>query len=115
MTAVLRNQGIDPATFAASTRELLTEDPFRYRNFGPFWYFVKALLKKFYGQAEMPMLGDYEDASVVARMGPVDGVDDAMIKAAETYAHNASFNLGRPTVEDYDGETFLLHDPDVEG
>lgn len=109
------DQGENPAVFAANVRVLLSEDPRRYRNFGPFWYFVKALLKRFYGRHELPLLGSYEDVSVVARMPAVAGVADAVARSIVEYQHNATFNLGHNAVEDDDGEVFTLIDPDVEG
>lgn len=108
-------KAIDPAKFARSVRALLDEDPFRYRNFGAYWFFVKALLKRFYDRHDMPILGDYEDRSVNARMP--DGLNawELMERAAAEYAHNAGFNLGQSTVEDDDGERFTLRDTDIEG
>lgn len=112
---MLRNEGIDPAEFAASTRALLDEDPRRYRNFGIWWFFVKALLKRFYDRHEMPILGDYVDPDVIARMPAVADAGEAMRRAAEEYAHNAAFNMGRVVVEDDDGGHLTIIDPDVPG
>jgi hypothetical protein len=114
--AMLRNEpAMDPAKFAKSTRALLDEDPRRYRNFGSTWFFVKALLKRFYDRHEMPILGDYEDASVNARIPAGLNAYEMMERAAEEYAQNAAFNLGSGWVEDDDGARFLLLDTDVEG
>jgi hypothetical protein len=110
-----RNEGIDPATFAASVRALLDEDPRRYRNFGAWWFVVKALLKRFYDRHEMPLLGDYVDPTVNARLPAVTGLQDALTMASEEYQQNASFNLGRAMVEDDDGELYMLSDPDMDG
>lgn len=103
----------DPAAFAASTRALLSEDPRRFRCFGAYWFFVKALLKRFYDRHEMPMLGDHEDASVNARLPPASSAHEMIASAIDTYQHNAMFNLGRSKVEDPDGEFFTLSDPDI--
>ncbi len=106
---------IDPRTFADSTRALLTEDPRRYRNFGVYWFLVKALLKRHFDRHNLYFLGDYEDPDVIARMPGFPSVLDALQAAAEEYQQNASFNLGRNRLEDPDGEVFTLIDPDVEG
>lgn len=106
---------VDPKTFAASTRALLDEDWRRYRNFGVYWFFVKALLKRFYDVHEMPRLGDYDDPSVNARIPDGLTAHQMLERAVEEYGANATLNLGRNRVQDDDGEAFWLHDPDLEG
>lgn len=106
---------IDPRLFAESTRALLTEDPRRYRNFGVYWFLVKALLKRYYDRHQMPILGDFVDQGVVERMPPFESVLDGLQAAADEYRQNASFNLGGNRLEDPDGESFILIDTDVEG
>lgn len=98
---------------ATNVRALLDEDPRRYRNFGVTWFFVKALLKKVFDKEEVPLLGDYEDADVNARLPPGVSAYDLAALALEEYQHNARFNLGRQTVEDLDGQAFTLIDPDM--
>lgn len=115
MTAVRPNEGVDPIAFANSVRALLDEDWRRYRNFGPYWYLVKALLKRVFDRHQMPMLGDFEDPGVIARMPAGLSMAELLGRAVEEYQTNASFNLGRSRVEDDDGEVFLLLDPDMEG
>ena len=104
---------INPQTYAASVRQLLAEDPKRYRNFGVYWFFIKALLKKFYTRDEMPMLGDYSDPMVVAAMPQHDNLADALRAAAEEYGRNAVYNLGRATVTGEDGEELTIFDQDA--
>lgn len=106
---------IDPARFAANVRELLDEDPRRYRAFGPYWWHVKALLKLHYDRHQMPLLGDYVDQSSAARVAPGLTSAEMLASAAETYALNAAFNLGSNRVVDADGEEFMILDPDIEG
>lgn len=111
------NTSIAPAEFAASVRTLLDEDVRRYRNFGAYWFFVKALLKRFYDRHQMPILGDYEDKDVNA-MIPEDvraSLGGMLAAAAAEYQSNAAFNLGQNKLENPDGEFFTLIDPDVEG
>lgn len=105
----------DPKLFAASTRALLNEDWRRYRCFGAYWWFVKALLKRFYDRHEMPMLGDYEDPNA-ADLVEANVTWQGMLEAAvETYRANAAFNLSSQKVEDVHGQPYLLIDPDMPG
>lgn len=107
---------IDPKTFAASTLQLLQDDPRRYRNFGSHWYLVKQVLKKFYTRDNLHLLGDYIDTSVTDRMPAHASLQDALAAAIEEYRKNASFNLGSNEVEDpAGGGTFRLVDPDAGG
>lgn len=107
---------IDPRTFAESTLLLLQQDPRRYKNFGVFWYLVKAVLKKYYTQDNLHLLGDHVDASVAERMPEFDGLNKALEAAAEEYQKNAAFGMGSNWVEDpVGGGTFQLIDPDADG
>jgi len=107
---------IDPKTFAASTLQLLQDDPRRYRLFGAYWYLVKLVLKKFYTRDNLSLLGDHVDRSVVERMRPHADLQEALAAAAEEYRQNAAFNMGRNEVEDHvGGGTFTLLDPDAGG
>lgn len=106
---------IDPRTFAESTRALLNEDWRRYRAFGVYWWFVKALLKRFYDRHEMPMLGDYEDPDAEGLVPSVHTAGQMLELAVETYRANAVLNLNSQRVENGDGEPYLLIDPDMPG
>ena len=107
---------IDPKTFAASTLQLLQDDPRRYRFFGVYWYLVKRVLLKFYTRDNLFLLGDHVDPGVTERMPPHADLQEALAAAIEEYRKNASFNLGRLEVEDpVGGGTFQLLDPDAGG
>lgn len=107
---------IDPKTFAASTLQLLQQDPRRYRLFGVYWYLVKRVLLKFYTRDNLHLLGDHVDPDVTARMPPHVDLQEALAAAIEEYRKNASFNLGSNEVEDLvGGGTFRLVDPDAGG
>lgn len=107
---------IDPKTFAESTLLLLQQDPRRYKNFGVFWYLVKAVLKKYYTRDNLHLLGDHVDASVVERMPESGSLSEALDAATEEYRKNASFNVGSNVVEDLSGGgAFQLIDPDADG
>lgn len=104
---------MDPKTFAASTLQLLQEDPRRYRYFGAYWYLVKAVLKRFYTADNLHLLGDYMDQSVIDRMPLHTGLAEALAAAIEEYRQNASFNLNSKVVTDERGEAFTLIDTDA--
>lgn len=107
---------IDPKTFAASTLQLLQQDPRRYVLFGVYWYLVKRVLLKFYTRDNLHLLGDHVDQDVVQRMPPHADLQEALAAAVEEYRKNASFNLGGNEVEDLaGGGVFRLVDPDAGG
>lgn len=107
---------IDPKTFAASTLQLLQQDPRRYRAFGVYWYLVKAVLKKYYTRDNLHLLGDHVDQSVVERMPAHADLQEALAAATDEYRQNASFGMGSNWVEDpVGGGTFQLVDPDAGG
>lgn len=107
---------IDPKTFAASTLQLLQDDPRRYRFFGAYWYLVKAVLKKFYTRDNLHLLGDHVDPAAAERMPEHAGLQEALAGAVTEYRKNAGFNLGSNEVEDLvGGGTFRLVDPDAGG
>ena len=105
----------NPDTFAASTRALLNEDWRRYRCFGAYWWFVKALLKRYYDRHAMPMLGDYEDPEAADLVPPGMSGGEMLAAAVETYRANAVLNLNSQKVEDAQGQTYILVDPDMPG
>lgn len=106
---------IDPKQLAASTLQLLQADPSRYRNFCVYWYLIKALLKRYYTQDNLFLLGDYVDKTVTDRLPPGQSIEEALEDAVREYALNATYNLGRSTCTDPDGEEFILMDQDAGG
>jgi hypothetical protein len=104
---------INPKQFAASTLELLQANPRNYRNFGTHWYFVKALMKRFYTADNLYLLGDFDDPSVTARMEPPDDLQSALSGAVEEYQENACFGMGAVELTDDAGEKFILIDADA--
>lgn len=104
---------IDPKTFADNTLALLQQDPRRYLNFGVFWFFVKALLKRYYTRDNLHLLGEYFDPECIARMPEFATLKEALQAALEEYGQNARYNMGRAEVEDpTGGGVFTLHDED---
>lgn len=107
---------IDPKTFAASTLQLLQDDPRRYKAFGAYWYLVKAVLKKFYTRDNLHLLGDHVDAAVAERMPEHPDLADALAGAVAEYRKNIQLNMGSNQVGDLaGGGTFQLVDPDAGG
>lgn len=109
------DEGADPHAFAANARALLIENPANYRAFGVYWFLVKALLKRIYPSAEMPILGDYVDPSVIERMPKGLTLGELLAAAGEEYGANSSLGTPADRLEDPDGEFFTLADPDMGG
>ncbi len=104
----------DPKTFAASTLQLLQQNPANYLNFGVYWFFVKALLKRYYTRDNLHLLGEYFDPDIMARMPEHATLQSALAAAIAEYGQNAAYNLGRTQVEDpTGGGTVTLHDEDA--
>lgn len=105
---------IDPKVFAQSTLHLLQQDPRRYVNFGVYWFFVKALMKRYYTRDNLYMLGDYEDPGVIARMPDHGRLQETLEAAVEEYRLNAMHNMGRKGVSDPSGGgSVTIHDEDA--
>lgn len=106
---------IEPKTFAANTLQLLQQDPRRYRCFGVYWWFVKAILKKFYTQENLHLLGDFQPGEPLEHvpLAAQDSLQSMLEAAVEEYRDNATFNLCRTVVEAPDGELVTMEDPDA--
>jgi hypothetical protein len=106
---------IDPKQLAASTLQLLQADPRNYRNFGVYWFLIKALLKHYYTKDNLYLLGDYVDQSVIDRMPVHASLQEALEAAVEAYQINASYGMNATEFTDPEGETFTLTDADAGG
>jgi len=104
---------IPPDQIAANIRMMLDNDVKYYRNFGVYWYFVKAFLKKHYDKNQMPILGDFEQDDVVARMPEYDNFEDAMHDALLFCRNNQMYNMSSATSIAPDDEPVTLFDEDV--
>lgn len=91
---------------------VLQTNPQSYRNFGIYWWPVKALLRRQFGREQLYLLGDYVDEDGAARV-PEAGLEETLRAALAEYGHNARYNLGRPTVFDADGSPYYIHDQDA--
>lgn len=104
--------GVDPYEFATNARTILLEDRSRWRSFGVYWPLVKALLRKRFSDAELP-LGDYVDQELVSRMPKGLALPELLALAGEEFTHNATLNQNRSMVEDPEGQHVLMVDPDM--
>ena len=104
---------LPPAQLAGNIRKILDDNVTAYRNFGVYWYFVKAFLKRHYDQAAMPILGPFEQPDVVERMPAYTSFEDAMHDALLTWRANYENNMGRATSIGPDDEPVTLFDEDV--
>jgi hypothetical protein len=104
---------LPPDQVASNIRKILNNDIKAYRNFGVYWYFVKAFLKRHYDIKQMPILGNFEQPDVVARMPEYDNFEDAMHDALLTSRANWENNVGSATSIAPDDEPVTLFDEDV--
>jgi hypothetical protein len=93
---------------------LLQRDPLFYRNFGPWWWHVKAELKRNgFDKAQLSGLGSFTDASVA----PIyEGMSTkALDDEAFTHQWNHTFHkYNNNTSFTPDGEVYQVQDQDVE-
>ena len=104
---------LPPDQIAANIRKLLDNNIEVYHNFGVYWYFVKAFLKKYYTREQMPILGDFEQADVAARMPDYDNFEDAMFDSLLFWRANFADNFNDATSIGPDDEPVTLFDEDV--
>jgi len=99
---------------AYNTVALLQKEPFYYRNFGIWWWYIKAELKRNgFDKAQLYYLGDFTDPSVKEFY---EGLTREQVEhEAWSYqydhaVHSYNSNLARTP----DGDPYLIHDQDVE-
>lgn len=98
---------------AQSIVQMLQHDPLYFRAFGPFWWPVKAALKRAgFTRDNIPHLGDYVDPQArhfFDGRPTADVLGEALIYQAERVHH-----LHDPNHETPDGDPYTLRDEDVE-
>lgn len=100
---------------ARSVVLLLEAEPFYYRNFGVWWWFVKRELKRLgFTEANLAHLGTFEDTDCAdhyyAGLSPAELDDEAF-----SYQADASMrHRNHPEASTPDGELYRLLDEDVE-
>lgn len=104
---------IDRKQLAESVYTLLLQSPERYRNFAEYWYMIKGLLREFYDQNRLYLLGEYVDPSITRRVPEFETQDEAFVAAMETYNENLAVGMGGNEFVDSNGDMFELYDPDV--
>lgn len=104
---------IPPDQLAKNIRIMLDDNVKYYRNFGVYWYFVKAFMKKYYTKDNLYLLGDFEQPEVVGRMPKYDNFEDAMHDALMFAQANQMHNMGSPTSIAPDDEPVTLFDEDA--
>ena len=104
---------IDRKQLAESVYTLLLQKPERYRYFAEYWYMIKGLLREFYDQDRLYLLGEYTDLGVTRRVPDFETQDEAFMAAMETYNENLATGMGTNEFEDVYGDAFVLFDPDA--
>jgi hypothetical protein len=74
---------------------------------------IKGLLREFYDQDRLYLLGEYVDPSIAKRVPDFETQDEAFMAAMETYNENLAVGLGGNQFVDSDGDVFVLFDPDA--
>ena len=88
-------------------------EPKRYKLFGVYWWPMKALLRRAgYGQAQLYMLGTYQDGETAALVPPMS-LPDTLEAAFAEYGQNARYPHGDGRVESPDGELVTIFDEDA--
>lgn len=103
---------IDIQSAMRNVLQILQTDPANYKKFGIYWWPVKALLKQYYDQNNLYLLGDYEDPDTAVRVPDV-GLKEILKLCFQEYQHNASYGRGSGRVEDPDGEIVIIFDEDA--
>lgn len=107
---------IDQKTLAASVLDLLQTDPSRYVSFGPYWPLVKALLKRYYTQDNLSLLGPHVDREAAQRMPHHADLAEALEAAVEFHRNHMAYGMGSAQfVDDATGDEWTLRDPDAGG
>lgn len=97
-----------------SVLQILQVDPRQYRHFGPYWWAVKAMLKRHgYTREHFYGLGDATEPDAMSHIDP--GSDELVLaKAFDFYRYHAVFFHGDPVTYYPDtGEPYTLVDPDL--
>jgi hypothetical protein len=86
--------------------QLLENDPASYRAFGPFWWFIKRLLRRFYAQNRaLYFLGGSDEPETRRRLAGLYPSESGMFEAA-LHHYAAKVQYG----EVYDGESYWPDD-----
>lgn len=96
----------------ANILRILQADPRNYRNFGVFWWPVKALMREYYSADDLYLLGSYVDPGVAA-MVPSGSIEQTLGRALAEYAYNARYNSRRSQVANEEGEMVTIFDEDA--
>lgn len=103
---------VDLKIFARNVVQMLQTDPRIYRSFGIFWWPVKRILKHYYTQENLYLLGDYEDADVAARVPDV-GLQEMLQLAIAEHQMLRTFDPGGNKALDPDGDEVMIFDQDA--
>lgn len=104
---------IDVEQAMRNTLQILQTNPANYRNFGVYWWGIKAVLKRYYTKENLYLLGDYMDTGEAAEATQAMDLQSLLRAAFEEYGMNVRYNLGRNTVYDMDGDPYVIFDQDA--
>jgi len=99
-------------SFARNILQILQTKPQRYREFGVYWWLIKELLKEHYSKDDLYLLGNFTDTQIHERLPDVSE-DELIHLAILEHQQNAAYNLGRNSVNDHEGEPYVIYDEDA--
>ena len=106
----------DPNALAHAALQILQADPSKYRTFGPYWPLMKELLKRYYTQDNLFLLGPHVDRDAASHMPPHATLGEALAAAVEFHRNCAAYGMGTNEFTDEEtGDTWRLVDPDAAG
>jgi hypothetical protein len=98
------------------TTVFLQQNPFAYRSFGPFWWWLKKQIKARYGTKTLAWLGKSDDPAATAILRQHYPTDQAMFEGAMNHCAE-KIEWGETALshsELPDGTGYDLYDPDCE-
>ena len=96
----------------ANILQFLQTDPRNYRNFGVYWWFIKALIREYHTTDDCYLLGNYVDTQVAAMLPP-GTLEQTLGRALTEYEYNARFNMMCAQVTNEEGEEVTIFDEDA--
>ena len=97
---------------AKNVLSILQSRPERYKEFGVYWWYIKAILKQHYTKDNLYMLGDYVDKNMVKELSSYSE-DELFEMAIEEHQQNSAYGLGSDSVYTPEGESYVIYDEDA--
>ena len=103
---------LEKEELAKNVLQILQTKPEKYKTFGVYWWFIKAIVKEYYNQDNLYMLGDYVDSDMVEELAQISE-EELFQLAIEEHQQNAAYGLGSDQVYTPEGEVYFIYDEDA--